>query len=116
WNPAAERIFGFTELEVLGRPAAMLLPPELQDEDHKLLQRLRAGRPIERYKTMRVTKKGHMVNVALTITPLMDSAGTLVGAAGIARDITEQERAEEALSSVSRRLIHAQEQERSRIA
>ena len=99
-----------------GQPAAILLPPELQDEENRLLQRLRAGERIERYRTTRVTKAGNTVNVSLTITPLTDSAGTLVGVAEIVRDITEQDRAEKALSSVSRRLIHAQEQERARIA
>jgi PAS domain S-box-containing protein len=116
WNAAAQRIFGFTEAEVIGQTAAILLPPELGDEEHRLLQRFKAGERIDRYRTSRVTKAGNTVNVSLTITPLSDSAGTLVGVAEIARDITEQDRAEKALSSVSRRLIHAQEQERARIA
>ena len=116
WNAAAQRIFGFSEAEVVGQPAAMLVPPELEDEENRLLQRLRAGERIERFRTIRVTKTGDTINVSLTITPLTDSAGTLVGVAEIARDITEQDRAEQTLSSVSRRLIHAQEQERARIA
>ena len=116
WNAAAERIFGFTEAEVIGQPAAILLPPGLEDEENRLLQRFRAGERIDRYRTIRVTKAGNTVNVSLTITPLSDSAGALVGVAEIVRDITEQDRAEKALSSVSRRLIHAQEQERARIA
>ena len=116
WNAAAQRIFGFTEAEVVGQPVRILVPPELQDEENRLRQRFRTGERIERYKTMRVTKAGGTVNVSLTITPLTDSAGALVGVAEIARDITEQERAEKALSSVSSRLIHAQEQERARIA
>ena len=95
WNAAAERIFGFTEAEVVGRPAAILLPPELEDEENRLLQRLRAGERIDRYRTIRVTKAGDTVKVSLTITPLTDSAGTLVGVAEIARDITEQDRAEQ---------------------
>ena len=116
WNAAAQRIFGFSEAEVVGRPAAILLPPELEDEEHRLLQRFRAGERIDRYRTTRVTKAGHTVNVSLTFTPLSDAAGTLVGVAEIARDVTEQDRAERAVSSLSSRLIHAQEQERSRIA
>jgi len=116
WNVAAERIFGFGEAEVVGRPAAILLPPELADEEDTLLQRFRAGHEIHRYKTIRKTKAGSTVIVSLTITPLSDASGTLVGVAEIVRDITEQDRAEKALSSVSRRLIHAQEQERARIA
>jgi len=116
WNAAAQRIFGYTEAEVVGQPAAMLVPPDRQDEENRLLQRFRAGERIERYETIRVTKSGNTVNVSLNITPITDSAGRLVGAAEIARDLTEQGRAEKALSSVSRRLIHAQEEERARIA
>ena len=116
WNAAAERIFGFTEAEVIGQPAGMLLPPGLEDEENKLLQRFKAGERIDRHKTSRVTKTGNMVKVSLTMTPLSDSTGTLVGIAEIAHDITDQDLAEKALSSVSRRLIHAQEQERARIA
>ncbi len=66
WNAAAQRIFGFTEADIVGKPAAILLPPERQDEDHRLLERLRAGKPIERYKTIRVTNTGHVIHVSLT--------------------------------------------------
>ena len=116
WNAAAQRIFGFSEAEVVGQPAAILLPAELEGEDNMLLQRFNAGERIERYKTTRVTKAGHMVRVSLTLTPLSDAAGRLVGVAEIARDVTEQDQAERAVSSLSSRLIHAQEQERARIA
>ena len=116
WNAAAQRIFGFSEAEVVGRPAAILLPPEREDEESGLLQRLRAGERIDRFRTTRLTKAGHTINVSLTFTPLTDSGGTLVGVAEIARDVTEQDRAEQALSSLSHKLIHAQEQERARIA
>jgi PAS domain S-box-containing protein len=116
WNAAAERIFGFAAADVIGRPASILLPPGLQQEENRLLQRFRAGERIDRYKTIRRTKAGNVITVSLTLTPVWDSARTLVGVAEIARDITEQERAEQVLTSVSRRLIHAQEQERARIA
>jgi PAS domain S-box-containing protein len=115
WNAAAQRIFGFTEAEVIGKTTAILVPAERKDEDHRLLQRFRAGERIDRYKTTRVTKAGKTVSLSLTLTPLLDSAGTLVGVAEIACDVTDQDRAQQALSSVSRRLIHAQEQERARI-
>jgi PAS domain S-box-containing protein len=116
WNAAAQRIFGYTEAEVVGQPAGLLVPPERRDEENRLLQRFRSGERIERYETIRVTKSGSTVNVSLNITPITDSAGTLIGAAEIARDLTEQGRAKTALSTVSRRLIHAQEEERARIA
>jgi PAS domain S-box-containing protein len=116
WNLAAERIFGFTAAETVGQPATMLLPAERRDEERRLLQRLKAGERIERHKSIRVAKSGARVDVSLTMSPLMDSAGELVGAAEIARDITEQQHAEEALSTLSRRLLQAQERERARIA
>jgi PAS domain S-box-containing protein len=116
WNTAAERIFGFSAADVVGQPAAILRPPGLEDDEIRLLHRLRAGERIDSYRTTRLTKAGTTINVSLTITPLSDSAGTLVGVAEIARDVTDQDRAEKALSSLSHRLIHAQEEERARIA
>jgi len=116
WNAAAERIFGYTAAEVVGRPAARLFPPQLQSEEHRLLERLKAGEPIERYETTRMTKSGEWVDVSLTISPIVDTTGTLIGTAEIARDITEWNRAAAALAGVSGRLIQAQEQERARIA
>jgi PAS domain S-box-containing protein len=116
WNTAAERIFGFSAADVVGQPAALLLPPGLEDEETRLLDRFRAGERIDRYRTTRLTKAGTTINVSLTITPLSDSAGVLVGVAEIVSDVTEQDRAEQALSSLSHRLIHAQEEERARIA
>ena len=116
WNAAAQRIFGFAEAEAVGQPAAMLLPPELEGEENRLLDRFRAGERIDRYRTTRVTKAGQRVSVSLTLTPLSDSAGRLVGVAEIVRDVTEQDRAARAVSSLSSRLLHAQEEERARIA
>jgi PAS domain S-box-containing protein len=116
WNAAAQRIFGFSEADVVGQPSAILLPPEREDEEIRLLQRLKAGERIDRFRTTRLTKAGHTINVSSTFTPLTDAAGTLVGVAEIARDVTEQDRTEQALSSLSHKLIHAQEEERARIA
>jgi PAS domain S-box-containing protein len=116
WNQAAERIFGFTEAEAVGKPAAMLVPPELRYEEAKQFQRMRTGDRIERHRSTRLTKTGERIAVSLTISPVTDPAGTLVGIAVIARDLTAQERADRALSSLSRRLLQAQEQERARIS
>ena len=117
WNTGAQRIFGFTASELVGQPASStIVPPELTDEENGFLSRLRAGERIQRYETIRLTKSGTKIDVSLTISPLLDSAGTSVGTAVVARDITERKKVQKALSKVSQRLLHAQEQERARIA
>jgi len=85
WNAGAERTFGFTEAEAVGQPITIIIPPELLDEEPRLLQRLRAGEHIEHYETVRVTKQGKRVDVSLTISPMKDSEGRAVGASKIAR-------------------------------
>jgi PAS domain S-box-containing protein len=97
WNGGAQRIFGYQEEEVVGKPIAILIPPELREEDAGLLDRLKAGQRIEHYETARLTKAGNRVHVSLTISPIRDLAGRIVGASKIARDITASKRAEGAL-------------------
>jgi PAS domain S-box-containing protein len=97
WSASAQRIFGFTEAEAVGQPITILIPPKLADEDNKLLQRLRAGERIEHLETIRVGKTGKKVDVSLTISPIKDAAGRVVGASKIARDITQRKWADEAL-------------------
>jgi len=116
WNAAAQRIFGYTEVEAVGRSITMLLPPELHNEGTKILETLRGGERIQYFETARVTKTGKRIDVSLSISPIRDSTGKMIGVSKIARDITERKQAEEALSKVSQKLIQAQEQERSRLA
>jgi PAS domain S-box-containing protein len=97
WNAGAQRIFGYTEAEVVGQSITIIIPPELQDEEANILWQLRAGEHIQHYETIRQTKRGTRVNVSLTISPMKDSEGRVVGASKIARDITERKQAEEAL-------------------
>ncbi len=97
WNAGAQRIFGYSEAEVVGKPIAILIPHELLDNDNENQQRLRSGGRIEHYETVRVSKGGKRVDVSLTISPIRDSAGAIVGASKIARNITERKRAEDAL-------------------
>ena len=97
WNAGAQRIFGYAEAEVVGQVITIIVPPELHDEETHILRRLRAGEHIQHYETVRITKQGKRVNVSLTISPMRNSEGRIVGASKIARDITERKQAEEAL-------------------
>ena len=115
WNPAAEHIFGFTAAEAIGQPVTMLIPWERREEENEILEKVKHGERVH-LETIRVTKTGKRINVSVTVTPLRDAAGRLVGAAKLLRDISDQKRAHEALSRVSRKLITAQEEERARIA
>ena len=69
WNAAAQQMFGYTEQEAIGKPITLIIPPELYDEEHDILNRLRAGERIENYETVRVTKAGERIDVSLTISP-----------------------------------------------
>jgi PAS domain S-box-containing protein len=97
WNGGAHRIYGYTEAEAVGKPITMLVPPELPHEENEILETVRAGGRIEQFETVRVTKTGKRINVSLSISPIKDSSGRIVGISGIARDITEHKLAEEAL-------------------
>ena len=97
WNAAAQRMFGFTEQEAIGQPITLIIPPDLHEEEHDILRRIRAGERLENYETVRVTKAGKSIDVSLTISPLRDPAGRIIGCSKIARDITETRQAEAAL-------------------
>ena len=115
WNPAAEHIFGFTAAEAIGQPVTMLIPWERREEENQILERVQHGEQVH-LETIRLTKTGQRINASVTVTPLRDAAGRLVGAAKLLRNISDQKRAHEALSRLSRKLITAQEEERARIA
>ncbi len=104
WNAGAERIFGYTEAEAVGQPITILIPPELRDEENRILARLRAGGQIEHYETIRVTKTGRRVDVSLSISPIKNSAGMLVGFCKIAHDMTERKRAERVILETNQAL------------
>src|SRR3989442_516753 len=98
WNPGAERLYGYTPDEAIGRPISIIVPAERPDELPQILDRLRRGERIEHYRTTRVTKDGERITVSVTISPVRDASGTIIGASAIARDVGEHERAvEEAL-------------------
>lgn len=89
WNVAAEELFGFTAEEMIGQPILRIIPPELYPEEDRILAAIRSGRRIERYETIRLRKDGSRVYISLTVSPILDSAGKIVGAAKIAHDITK---------------------------
>ena len=104
WNTGAERMFGFTSGEMIGQSIRRLIPPELQDEEDRILEKVKAGEPLEHYETMRLTKDARRFPVSLTISPIKDAAGKIIGASKVARDITAQKLAEEKLRSVTEEL------------
>jgi PAS domain S-box-containing protein len=104
WNGAAERIFGYTENEVLGKPITIIIPPELHPQEIEILRRLRSGERIEHFETVRITKAGKQVLVSLTVSPVRDSSGRIVGASKIARDVTRIRQIEQALRDSEQRM------------
>src|SRR5688572_23121132 len=99
WNHGAQRIFGYTAEETIGKSVTMLIPPDHLDEEPAILARLRAGHRIEHYETIRVTKNGRLIDISLTVSPIKGPHGQIVGASKIARDITEQRSARKALEA-----------------
>jgi PAS domain S-box-containing protein len=99
WNRAAERMFGYDSSEAIGRPIRMLIPPERQREEDEVLSRIRAGRSVDHFETVRVRKDGSRIDISLTVSPIRHEDGTIVGASKIARDITERKRIEAALAA-----------------
>ena len=103
WNAGAERIFGYPAVEVMGKPITLIIPSERLPEEHEILERLRRGERVEHFETVRVTKDGRRVDISLTISPIHDSEGQVVGASKVARDIADRKRAEKALREADRR-------------
>jgi PAS domain S-box-containing protein len=97
WNRAAERLYGYTAQEVTGRPMSLILPHDRREELATILNRIKAGERVEHYETVRQAKDGHLVDVSLSVAPVQDATGSIVGAAVIARDLTARKRADVAL-------------------
>lgn len=95
WNPAAEKLFGYTAAEAMGKSILMVIPPDLVHEETEILVRIIRGERIQHFETRRLRKDGTSIDVAVTISPLRDESGKVVGASKIARDITARKRAEE---------------------
>lgn len=104
WNRGAEAIFGYSVAEMIGRSTTVLFPPDRLYEEDEILARLRRGEKIDHFETVRRRKDGRKIDVSLTISPILDGAGRIIGASKIARDITEKKRAEAALRDLNENL------------
>ena len=97
WNAAAERMFAYKAEEIIGKPVTTIIPPELHKDEHMILGKIRRGERLQHFETVRLTKDGRRIDVWLTVSPVKDASGRIVGAAKIVRDVTEQKRTQEAL-------------------
>ena len=97
WNKAAERMFGYTAAEAVGQHITLIIPPDRREEETEILQRLRRGERIDHFETLRMRKDGTLLDISLTISPVKDGSGKIIGASKVARDVTERKRAEERL-------------------
>jgi PAS domain S-box-containing protein len=107
WNGGAERLFGYQASEVIGKSILIIIPPDRHDEELRIVERIRRGELIKSYETVRMREDGSLLDISLTVSPLRDAAGRIIGACKIARNITERKRAEEALRDMQMQLAHA---------
>jgi PAS domain S-box-containing protein len=107
WNKGAERLFGYAAEEAVGRNITLIIPPERRDEERTIIEQLTRGERVDHFETVRMRKDGSLLDVSLTISPMKDASGRVVGASKLARDITERKRAEEALRQAQTDLTHA---------
>ncbi len=104
WNKGAERLFGYSAEEIIGKPILLLIPADRQSEEPGIIERIRRGERIEHYETIRRRKDGSPIDISLTVSPIRDGTGTVVGASKIARDISERRRADEQLRRQAKHL------------
>lgn len=134
WNESAKRLFGYTAEEAIGQPVTMLFPEDRIDEEDKIISRIRRGERVDTFETKRKRKDGTLIDISLTVSPIEDSEGNIIGASKIARDITERKKAEaelkalnetleqrveertQSLQELASKLNKAEENERQRIA
>ncbi len=107
WNGAAEKLFGYTAEEAIGQHINLIIPPNLQEEEKSILAEIKTGKSVRHFETLRVGKTGHLLEVAVTISPVKDSAGKIIGVSKVVRDISERKEAEKAREQ----LLHAQKME-----
>jgi PAS domain S-box-containing protein len=103
WNTGAARIFGYAPHEAIGQPNNLIIPPDRQDEEQEIIARILQGDDVEHFETVRVSRQGRLIDVSLTVSPIRDAAGRVIGVSKVARDITDRKRTEEALREADRR-------------
>lgn len=103
WNGGAARLFGYPPEEAIGRPILFIIPPELHDQEHMILERIGRGERIESFETVRVTKSGRRIDVSITVSPIRDASGRVIGASKVGRDITARKHAEQAIRDSEQR-------------
>jgi PAS domain S-box-containing protein len=106
WNAGAEKTFGYKADEAIGKPITILIPPDRHDEGPTILERIRRGEGVRPYETVRIRKDGSQIDVLLTVSPLMNADGKIIGASKIARDITERKRNESQITALAREAEH----------
>jgi PAS domain S-box-containing protein len=106
WNKGAERLFGYLAEEVIGKSITILIPPDRVNEEGGILERIRRGEPVDHFETKRRRKDGTIVDISLTVSPVTDESGRIIGASKIARDITEQKRREQQIALLAREADH----------
>jgi PAS domain S-box-containing protein len=106
WNPGAERLFGYTAEEIIGKPVTILIPSDRYDEEPAILERLRQGERVDHFETVRQRKDGSLVDISLTVSPVKSTDGKVVGASKIARDISERKAAQEQQRLILREMNH----------
>jgi PAS domain S-box-containing protein len=106
WNQGAARLFGYMAEEIVGQNISVLIPPDRQDEEHAIIERIQRGEHIEHYETIRVRKGGTLVPISLSVSPVRNNDGKIIGASKVARDISERKQKEEHIALLSREVDH----------
>lgn len=106
WNRGAERLFGYTAQEIIGLPVTVLIPPDRQDEEVTILERIARGDAVHHFETIRMRKDGSLVPISLTVSPVKNRNGEIIGASKIARDISDRRQKEEHIALLSREVDH----------
>lgn len=104
WNKSAERMFGYSEAEAIGKHISLIIPADRLDEENMIISRIRSGLKVDHFETLRKTKTGRLINISLTVSPIRDKSGKIIGASKIARDITEQVETREKLEQYTKKL------------